>query len=198
MKRFLLLAAALFISTSAFAQNFEWGVKAGLNLANVTKSEGMAKMKPSIYAGAFVEFMLGDFVGIQPELVYSRQGYNMKEAGETSNYRMNYINLPVLAKLYVLENLSLDLGPQFGYMIDSKAHANGITLDMDDVLDAANQLAGTDLKINKFDVSFAIGLSYKIAGQFDISARYNLGLTKWNNYDDSKNGVIQIGVGYRF
>jgi hypothetical protein len=187
MKRFLLLAAALLISTSAFAQNFEWGVKAGLNLATSTKSEGMAKMKPSLYAGAFVELKLGDFVGIQPELVYSRQGFNVKEAGETANYRMNYLNLPILAKLYVLENLSLDLGPQFGYMIGSKFAYDGESIE-------------TGVEMNDFDVSFGVGLSYKIAEKFDISARYNLGLTNWAKDDaaNSKNSVIQIGVGYRF
>ncbi len=61
--------------------------------------------------------------------------------------------------------------------------------------------------LNKFDVSAAMGLSYKICGRFDVSARYNLGLTRiQDDYeidnmefkDKARNSVISVGVGYRF
>ena len=44
------------------------------------------------------------------------------------------------------------------------------------------------------------GVSYRIFDPLDVTFRYNIGLTKiWDTQDNTpKNGVIQIGVGYRF
>ena len=45
-----------------------------------------------------------------------------------------------------------------------------------------------------------MGVSYRIFDPLDVTFRYNIGLTKvWDAQDNTpKNGVIQIGVGYRF
>jgi len=202
MKKVFLALAAVVLSTGAFAQGafdqMEWGVKAGLNLANVTKWDG--SMKPSIYLGAFAEFRINDYLGIQPEVLYSRQGSYDKIDGTKFWMRMNYLNIPILAKIYLLDELSLDLGPQFGILLNAKMRYK------DD--DGSGTRDVDDLK--NFDVSFPIGLSYRI-GNFDISARYVLGLTKvgvptignlpfFGNKDvkKAKNSVIQIGAGYRF
>lgn len=190
MKKLFILIAAAFLTTGAFAQNIEYGIKGGFNMASLTDVDD-AKFKPSFYLGGFVEFGINDFLSIQPELVYSRQGVYHKHSGTKSWSRMNYLNLPVMFKLYVLEDLSLDLGPQFGYMLNAKSKVKfgGATVksDINDTKD--------------FDVSFGMGLSYKICSNFDISARYNLGLTETFDHtggDKVKNSVIQFGVGYRF
>ena len=192
MKKVILAVAAIFVSTGAFAQSFEWGVKGGLNLASITKVDD-ANMKPSFYLGAFAEFKITDFIGIQPELIYSRQGNMMTGTvlGEDVKTwsRLNYLNVPVMVKLYVLDKLSVDIGPQFGFLLNSrvKAKAGGVS--------ATGDLDG----IKNFDVSMGLGLSYKVWGPLDVSARYNLGLTKLSdNSESGKNSVIQIGAGYRF
>ena len=51
--------------------SFEWGVKAGLNVSGVSNIDD-SKMKASIYVGAFAEFHVNDWLGIQPEVIYSR------------------------------------------------------------------------------------------------------------------------------
>ena len=56
--------------------------------------------------------MFNDYLAIQPELVYSRQGARDKVNGDKLKLRANYLNIPVLAKLYVLDELSVDLGPE--------------------------------------------------------------------------------------
>ena len=104
--------------------------------------------------------------------------------------RANYLNIPVLAKLYVLDELSVDLGPEFGFALNAKAKYK------DD---------GTTVKhkmndINTLAVNFAIGLSYNW-DDFMFSARYNLGLSNVfdkDKYDgNNKNRVFQLSVGYR-
>ena len=87
-----------------------------------------------------------------------------------------------------IDNLTLDLGPQFGFLLDAKtkAKADGETVKAD--IEGAKN----------FDVSFAMGASYRIIPALDVYARYNLGLTKVFDTDGDKikNSVIQIGVGF--
>lgn len=192
MRKFIIAALMLLISSSAFAlDGVEWGVKGGLNLAKITKTDD-GKIKPSIYIGGFATYKFNDIVAIQPELIYSRQGVTTKQGGVKYQYRINYINLPILAKLYVLENLTVDLGPQFGFVLNSKINRKS---------------GGTSVKtsasdmVKKFDVSFAMGVTYTVIGNIDLSFRYNLGLTKAIKAefgDKRKNSVIQLGAGYRF
>jgi len=188
MKRLLFVFSALFISTGVFAQSFEWGAKAGLNLSSVTNSDN-AKMRPGLHFGVFGEYGVNDFFGIQGELLYSMMGAKTKMLGVTSTYKTDYITLPVLAKIYLMTNFSLDIGPQFGYMVSGDLKlSNGSNpgIDLYKNID------------NKFDLSVGIGLSYKLPYNLGVSARYNLGLTEINEGADPKNGVIQLGVSYRF
>lgn len=186
MKKMILAVAALLMVGAASAQvpGFEWGVKGGLNLSNVTNSDG--KMKPSIYVGAFAEFGVNDWLGIQPEVVYSRQG----TADGDLKLRFNYLNIPVMAKFYVLDQLSVETGPQFGILLNAK---------MKNKVDGKNVTADVDGAKN-FDVSWGIGASYRFLSNFDATLRYNIGLTKVfdTGTDTPKNGVLQLGVGYRF
>jgi len=189
-KTLLILAACLMLGTAANAQNWTYGVKGGMNLAAITDDvdDAGGKMKFSFHLGAFAEYRFSDLFGIQPEFVYSRQGSYNKEGGLKEWMRFNYINIPVLAKLYIAEGFSVNLGPQFGILLNSKYKEKD---------------GGSTQKINipgskGLDVSFAMGLSYQLDYNWSINVRYNLGLTDVNKHFDGKNSVIQIGVGYRF
>ena len=190
MKKIILAAASLLVicSYSASAQFKDCGIKTGLNLSTITKVDD-TKMKPSIYAGIFAEFtLIDDMLGIQPELLYSRQGWKSSIEDVDVHYRMNYLNMPIMFKLYLIDGLSLDLGPQFGIMLDSrsKAESDGKKIKED--------IEG----LKNFDVSFDMGLSYGFS-KIDITARYQLGLTKIADAEDNpKNSNIQIGLGYKF
>ena len=191
MKRILLLSVAcLMLGTAANAQNWTFGAKAGMNVTGLNGDWDLAT-KFSFNLGAFAEYRFNDFFGVQPELLYSRQGAYEKKTGTKITVRLNYINLPILAKLYVLDNLSIDLGPQFGVMLNSKlvAKEDGHTekTDLDDLMD-----------MKGLDVSFALGLTYSVDYHWSVNARYNLGLTDVSKDVDGKNSVFQIGVGYRF
>ena len=195
MKKMLLAAMAVFVVCGAFAQrnyhgqaSFQWGAKAGRNISKLTNLG--VDMKPSIYAGVFAEFGVTHWMGIQPELVYSRQGFKTEFEGISHKFRYNYLNLPILAKFYIWDKLSFDTGPQFGILLNAtdKYKQDGEKTKAD-IEDAKN-----------FDVSWALGVSYRFGGNYDISFRYNLGLMKVHDIegDKPKNSVIQIGMGYRF
>ena len=206
MKKTILLTFCALISTAIFAQsNTKFGIKTGLNLAHQTRE--LYHIRPGIHAGVFADYTINKFFGIQGELLYSMMGakheyaYSYVDYGVDgyytgtdpyyvkATYKNDYIVLPILAKLYMAKGFSLDLGPQFGYMISEKEKRNI----------SGNEPAAWYYRTvdNKFDIAFAMGLSYKLSNQFDISGRYNLGLTKIGNDYKSKNNVIQFGVGYR-
>jgi len=193
MKKLLLLFAFTAIITAASAQrneNFRYGVTGGLNVTGVSHVDD-SKAKLSFYAGAFAEFRLGYVVSIQPEVIYSRQGYKTDINSIDSWHRMNYLNIPVLVKLYLFEGLSLDLGPQFGILLNgkTKSKVNGATVKTD-----IDGLKGGD-------ISFAMGFTYRFYNGVFVNTRYNLGLTdnlKNNSGDNFSNRVWQIGVGYAF
>ncbi|MBE5032559.1 porin family protein [Gallalistipes aquisgranensis] len=190
MKKLVLLVACAFVAAGAFAQP-KLGIKAGLNLADISNVED-SKMKPSFYAGAFVDFQISDFFTLSPELLYSRQGAYFKEGDLKRWERLNYLNIPVMCKFTVVKGLSVDVGPQFGFNLNGKAKMK---------YDDQEYKTSISDEFNTFDFGLNMGLSYMISEKFDVAARYNLGLTdvvKDNEGDACRNGVIQIGVGYRF
>ena len=87
---------------------------------------------------------------------------------------------------------------QLGFTTDPnkvKVSQNGVNAEVD--LEKSFKAAGIDAKLNKVDVSIPMGVSYEFSN-INIDARYNLGLTKIIDQDNSKNSVFQITVGYKF
>ena len=186
MKRLLLAAIALCMLNGAFAQGIKLGLKAGANLSTVT-DDSDAKMKFSYHAGGFLEFNFSDRVSFQPELLLSVQG--AKSEGEASvTVNTNYINVPLLLKLKIVEGLAFEIGPQAGILVGGTRKQNGESKSVKEFCEA-------------LDVTALGGLSYTFADHFVIGARYGLGLTnvfKENTAIEPKNSVIQLGIGYKF
>lgn len=199
MRKITLLAFAFFMVASPSFAQIKYGIKAGLNFSSLTNMNNLDqelelelefKTKTSFYMGVMAEYRFSDFLGISPELVYSRQGVMTKNNGETGYGRINYLNLPVMAKLYLTDDLSLDAGPQLGLRLNGK-----------DVykVDGSKQKDDVTSQYKTVDVNFAMGLTYNF-GKIFAQVRYNLGLTDTSTSGSvkHKNNVIQIGAGYCF
>jgi len=191
------LFVALFIAgasqlASAQAQ-FAVGIKGGLNFANLDvkgSASSNYKNRTGYHAGAFALVKFG-FIGIQPELLFSKQG--TKFTANATDYEANfdYINVPIMFKFYMPLGLNLQAGPQFGFLTtgDLKAKTSGVTTTSD---------AKNFYKSN--DTSLALGLGWDLPFGLTVDARYNLGLSKINdgvNNNETKNKVFQVSVGYK-
>lgn len=188
---------------SAQERNFKWGFKFGANIAKVTDADGVlntgsgyrgvkAKNKPSICLGAFVDFdIYKGKLHLQPEIVYSRQGFKYEFDGMKIWNRLNYLNVPVLLKFRPAKVVSIDMGPQFGFLLNAKQKIEGKSRD------AAHSM--TD-ECRSVDFGLVMGLTLYSHDLFDFSFRYNLGLTKVNEGSESKskNRVWQFTAGVRF
>jgi opacity protein-like surface antigen len=115
---------------------------------------------------------------------------------EDSKTKLNYINLPVLAKYYVVDKLAVIAGPQVGFLMSAKETFESESLDAKDFY-------------KTISLSFNIGASYDLTDNIFIDARYNLGLSNIakeitdEEFDETitpkiKNNVIQLAVGYKF
>ena len=165
MKRtFLAIAAVIGFAFYGNAQNIHFGAKGGVNFADL--SDVSADGRTGFHLGLLAEVGLGKF-SVQPEVLYSAQGVD--------DINLDYLNIPVLAKYYVIQNLSLEAGPQFGFNTKE-----------DDIND-----------INTFDMGGAVGVGYKIGSLF-AQARYNFGFSDVADGGSAKNSVFQLSVGYLF
>ena len=84
MKKIVLLLLAVGFAWGLKAQSdFSFGPKVGLNFTNISNTD--ANNKTSIHAGIFASARLTEWVGMQVEFLYSRQGIadKYKENGAT-------------------------------------------------------------------------------------------------------------------
>lgn len=196
MKKLFLFLLFLGVTGMVCAQSeIVIGPKFGLNATNISNSEG--KNKASIHLGGFATTKLSERIALQVELLYSRQGWRDKGHIEGDKdvklkARVNYLNIPVMARFYVLDKFSVDLGPQLGLALNAKAKAKYGSTTVKEKID----------DLNTVDLTFGMGLSYDLDMGFTVSARYNLGIT--NVFDKDKTGVtntnrvFQLSLGYRF
>lgn len=165
-----------------------FGIKGGVNLATVTGSDfDSPDSRTSFHVGLVGEMPIADILSIQAEVLYSGQGFDFRPlpGGDKAEFQLDYINVPVLAKVYVFKGLSLEVGPQFGFLVNEKIDfKSGNDVDLDDA--------------KKFDFGVAGGLTFQTDMGLFASGRYVYGVT--NIYDDVniKNSVFQIGLGYKF
>lgn len=199
MKKSILVIALMLMSTTFIAaQEFVYfGVKGGVNFSSFT-GDGYddfvdPEERTSFHLGLLAEIPLGERFSIQPEVLYSAQGYDIASRDDANDieYQIDYINVPVLAKFYVTNGLSIEAGPQIGFLVHEEIDFNPNS-DGGDV-----ELADDQFK----SVDFAVGLgaSYKFSNFF-VFGRYNIGLSDIYDLDgvDAKNSVIQAGVGLMF
>ncbi|WP_108869330.1 porin family protein [Aquimarina aquimarini] len=186
MKKVVLITFITVLGLSNInAQKIRLGAKAGLNLAFIT-GDNTDSLDPitGFHFGLQAEMLISEKFSLQPELLYSGQGYDTSIDSE-GIIALNYLNIPLMAKYYVTKRLSLETGPQIGFLLSTK----GGTKDYKDLL-----------KTTDFGINF--GLGYKLDNGLNFGVRYNLGLTNINNIDGisdkNRNGVFQLSIGYFF
>ncbi len=183
--------------------NFYIGVKGGFNVSNVYDTEGenfTADPKLGLAVGGFMSIPLGEFIGVQPELIYSQRGYNRVGKVLGINYDLthskNYLYIPILFAIKPSELFTILAGPQYSYLVSQSntftSGGNVVTNQEDYEND--NVRKNTLCITGGFDVHF---------DQILASARVGWDLLN-NNGDGTdtdpryKNSWYQISVGFRF
>ena len=184
----------MMLSLGAFAQH-EVGTltlqpKVGVNFANMTDTDD-SSMRIGLVAGGEFEYQATNFLGVSAGMLYSMQGVKGDVAGGDLTIKTDYINIPVLANIYVAKGLALKVGIQPGFNVSGKykASSNGVSVSGD--------LSDIGTEVNSFDFAIPVGLSYEF-NDFVIDGRYNIGMSKAIKDEDTKHNVIQLTLGYKF
>lgn len=188
-KSIISLAVLLFIVMTAFAQNgpISFGAKAGVNFSSILGDEvDDFDGRTSIHFGAVVKIGVSDVFAVQPELLYSTQGATWSIAGVDSTFKLDYLNVPIMADFTVVEGFSLQAGPQIGINITSEVDIDGETEELED--------------IESLDMGLGIGAQYTSPMGLFFQARYMVGLSDIVDDGDFKNqnSVLSISAGWFF
>ncbi|MFY7729247.1 MAG: porin family protein [Flavobacterium sp.] len=173
-----------------------FGIKGGVNFATINGGDfDSPDSRTSFHAGVFGEFPVApDLFSVQVEALYSGQGFKTNIDGGffggngKVEYQLDYINVPVLAKFYLVKGLSIEAGPQFSFKvneeIDADANADSGDLDLNEAKD--------------FEFGVSGGLTFETPLGIFATARYNQGITDIIENESAKNSVFQLGVGFKF
>lgn len=196
MKKIFAITTAVFGCLVAGAQSHhdhytthaEFGLKAGLNIANLhVQNASSPDAKPSFNAGALAHIHITKHFAVQPEIMYSGQG--AKQTISNTDYKTNlhYINVPVLAQFMVDDGFRIETGPQLGLLASARQKVGGTSTDVKSSYKTA-------------DFAWVFGLGYITHSGFGVDARYNLGISNINNVNSTNinNRVFQVGVFYQF
>lgn len=166
----LLLLCVLFSVTSnaqekSSSSGSSFGVKAGINIANLKESGGGISVSYSSLIGLTGGFYLKENISksfaIQPELLYSTLG--AKFQGDKLVF--GYLEVPVLAKYtFTGTGFAIHAGPQIGFKLNAKDKYQGASNSISD------QLKSTDF-------AGVLGADYTLPMGLGLCARYQFGLT---------------------
>lgn len=230
-KNIVILMMLLLFSVGAMAQEVENPVgkfsvipRIGVALANwsgvVLEPANGTSLKPKYQAGFLggldVEYRVDRSLGITLGAYYARQGMRFPDCELASNVdkreyvgiknqhvNLDYIQVPLMLKGYLVEGLSVNAGIQVGFLCgDGKVKREETEL----VKDKNGSVTYKDMvpteapwPAKKVDVAIPLGLSYEYMNVI-LDARYNVSLTKAGEgeWSDCKNKVLTFTVGYRF
>jgi Outer membrane protein beta-barrel domain len=166
------LIATIALSVIAFVNANAQSVafKAGYTHSDIIVSPEPANIftpKETFHAGIVIkDIKLTDKIGLQPELLYSMQGFKVAGVG---NVGIHYLSVPLLVTFPVTNGLELQVGPQVSYMINSRV---GVVSDLFSI--TYNGL------FHNIDAGAVAGMEYKASENVSIGGRYYLGMTDVN------------------
>lgn len=200
MKRlFLALALVALLSHAAAAEGIVFGIKGGLNFADLT-GDGISgnEMKLVGGGGLFFNRTIADNISIQPEILLMMKG-TKSESLENTGIHLTYIDIPVLIRYSIPTEVDFIpyffAGPSFGVLMTATYEVVNIDEDIKD-----------ELKSLDYCLVFGAGADYTIgAGRLLFDIRYSFGLTTTIDEDDDEDSevkntgiIFMIGYGYSF
>jgi len=208
MKKLLFLTAiAVLTFNSSNAQEdtssdegISFGVKVGGNISNTSNgkeiSDDGTDNRYGFNVGAVVHIPISEKFSLQPEVVYSQQGFTTSSELDFFDigdiiWRFDYINIPIMASYKVVKGLTLQAGPQVGFNINAEAY-----IDLDDDFDLSEET-------NTIDFGAGLGAQYELDFGLFFQVRYVWGLSNYIDSEDAdnetySNRVGSLSVGYFF
>ncbi|REL38835.1 PorT family protein [Rhodohalobacter sp. SW132] len=178
----------------------DFGVKGGLNFATLSSDDDVDS-RSGFHAGLVLDFSLPMLpLGVESGLYYTQKGAEFTEEGITITGKLDYIEIPVLAKISVGPpgpfSPHIVAGPYAAYNINSELEASSGSASFSE--DFSNETTDLDFGgIVGVGADFNFGIT-----KLNVSARYSFGFSNINDtefeVDDEKNRVFMISAGIMF
>ena len=201
MKRVVIKSIVIAIFSTmlfGFAGGINFGIKAGMNIAN-ENIEGL-QSRIGFCGGGFASIEVGDIIVIQTEVLYTQKGAKWERVIEPpgmTTLELDYVDIPLLVRFILpdkgLVKPNLFVGPYFAIKVNAtyrmEVYGTSESLDLDEYY-----------KDTDFGVVLGGGLDFLLKkGKIVLDGRYALGLTTISELHlDEKNRVISFMLGYSF
>lgn len=197
-KRIVLLGIAYLLSGQISYSQIAWGVKAGLLYSNNLSKKadfdiGNKKYKLGYQFGIYSSTHIIGKLNFTTELLYSNKG--IADDYIQDDLQLNYLNLPLLFDYQLTDYLTLQFGPELGYLLKA---------------DNSMDFLGLEIYNKRFEFGVTAGVQTTILDNLDLGIRYAYGLTSTIDYIGGllspsleeilnyKNRSVQLSIGYRF
>lgn len=183
-------------------ENTSFGIKAGFNYSNVWDERGQdfkADPRFGFAGGIFLGIPIGEFLGFQPEILFSQKGFQGSGTLLGSSYSFSrttsHIDIPLQLQIKPVEFLTILIGPQYSYLIHQNdvytwgLNSSGQEQEFDNDNIRKNILgftAGADILIKHIVVSAKMG--------WDFQTNNGDGTSSTPRY---KNRWIQLTFGFK-
>jgi len=165
-----------------------------------TDEKASAKSKLGFTGGIEAEYQLRSNFSLSAGVMYAHQGMAYEyvpEVWKDFKVSLDYLNIPVMAHLYVAPHLAIQMGVQPGFLLRGRHSGEVYDYRADGTL-GWQSFSGDDNYHRTFDIGIPFGLSYDI-DHFRIECRYCLGLYDTTKYQmKERNRSLQLTLGYRF
>ncbi len=187
------LAVIVFFVSGIQAQGLHFGLKAGVNLAQITGRSFKDGYQTGFSGGAFAELKINSKWDLQPELLYAQTQVTTSEEFPNASdpqfhgipnrtITLNYIDIPVLISYKLLPVLSIQAGPSFGFLMSTSENI---------MVPSQDAFKTTDFSV--------VGGAQVNLSKVKLGARYSYGLSdisKVTPTDTWKNQNIQVYIGF--
>ena len=185
--KLILLPILLFTFSFGFSQ-ITIGVKGGTSINKISGQSFNNQFTYGYHLGAFATVNLGRRLSIQPEVLFNQVNTDTSsnfssvyQFNHISKIQLKYLSIPILLNYNISNLLALQVGPQFGILMDQNK----------DLLKNGGEA------FKKGDFSMVGGAQLKLL-KFRIYGRYIVGLNDLSNIgsqDKWKSQGFQLGVG---
>jgi hypothetical protein len=205
-------ALFMFLCQIGTAQETRFGLKGGLNYSSIVGdlTNGL-KFRFSGHGGIFLEIDFSEKFKLQPELLYSSQGFqfstdlaaieNGGAAGDDNDFRtnvqLNFITVPILGKFALNHKWDVEFGPQFGFLLNQVTKLKDLDQSSNVTGDRKSSVSG-DFQL---DYGAAVGLGFKLTDDLSVSPRFYVGLrNRLNGLAGAQNynASMQLSLNYMF
>ncbi len=209
----IVIALFSFLVYDGNAQETTFGLKGGLNYSSVVGdlTDGI-KFRFSGHVGLFLEIAFTEKFQLQPELLYSSQGFQFStdlasiqngggSTGQENDFRtnvqLNYLTVPILGKFLLNDRYSLEFGPQFGFLLNQVTKIKNL-----DEQDGTNTNERSSVSGDfQLDYGVAAGVAMRINDNFSLAPRFYIGIrNRLNGLPNAQNYnvALQFSANYSF